>query len=86
MTLLEARIDVCKDTLTELQQSLSKLDPDMMDMYEKLVSILRSLSACNTRSKVCRRAAASLQIIILLTRVVSGEGSERARRPTPKDP
>lgn len=52
MTLLEARIDVCRDTLNELQQSLSKLDPQMLGTYEKLVSILRSLSACNTRSKV----------------------------------
>ena len=52
MTLLEARINLCRDTLTELQQSLSKLDPQTMDTYEELVSILRSLSACNTRSKV----------------------------------
>ena len=51
-TLLEARIDVCKATLKELQDSLSRLDPQMMGTYEKLVSILRSLSALNTRSKV----------------------------------
>lgn len=52
MTLLEARIAVCKSTLRDLQQSLSKVDPKLMDAYKKLVSILRSLSACNTRSKV----------------------------------
>jgi len=52
MTLLEARIGLCRNTVIELQQSLSKLDPQMMGTYEKLVSILRSLSACNTRSKV----------------------------------
>ncbi|KAI5195780.1 hypothetical protein E4T39_08056 [Aureobasidium subglaciale] len=51
MTLLEARIDVCYQTLKELQGSLSRLDPQLMGYYEKLVSILRSLSACNTRSK-----------------------------------
>ncbi|KAJ9619646.1 hypothetical protein H2203_008427 [Taxawa tesnikishii (nom. ined.)] len=51
MTLLEARIDVCDATLNELQTHLSQLDPDTMGTYEKLVSILRSLSACNTRSK-----------------------------------
>lgn len=51
MTLLEARIDVCYQTLKELQASLSQLDPELMGYYEKLVSILRSLSACNTRSK-----------------------------------
>lgn len=53
MTLLEARIDVCMVTLKELQDSLSRLDPEMYGVYEKLVSILRSLSACNTRSRVC---------------------------------
>lgn len=52
LTLLTARIDVCKATLHELQDYLSCLDPQMMDHYEKLVSALRSLSACNTRSKV----------------------------------
>lgn len=52
MTLLEARIDVCKATLKELRETLSRLDPQMMGTYEKLVSILRSLSACNSRSKV----------------------------------
>ncbi|KAL1302166.1 hypothetical protein AAFC00_002597 [Neodothiora populina] len=51
MTLLEARITVCRNTLEELQKSLSKLSPDKVDTYEQLVSILRSLSACNTRSK-----------------------------------
>ena len=43
MTLLEARIDVCYQTLKELQASLSQLDPELMGYYEKLVSILRSL-------------------------------------------
>lgn len=51
MTLLQNRIDVCKHILQELQDSLSKLDPAMMETYVKLVSILRSLSASNTRSK-----------------------------------
>ena len=50
--LLEARINVCKHILEELQINVSRLDPETMATYEKLVSILRSLSACNTRSKV----------------------------------
>jgi hypothetical protein len=53
ITLLEARIDVCKTTLKELRSHLSRLDPEMLETYQKLVSILRSLSACNTRSRVC---------------------------------
>ena len=51
-TLLDARIEVCRRTLKELQDSLSRLDPQMLGKYEKLVSILRSLSALNTRSRV----------------------------------
>ncbi|KAK4998971.1 hypothetical protein LTR66_001892 [Elasticomyces elasticus] len=51
MTLLEARIDVCRATLHELQHYLSSLDQASIGTYEKLVSILRSLSACNTKSK-----------------------------------
>ena len=53
LTLLDARIDVCRNILKELRNHLSRLDPQMLDTYEKLVSILRSLSALNTRSKVC---------------------------------
>lgn len=52
LTLLEARINVCRATLRELQRHLSRLDPETLGTYEKLVSILRSLSALNTRSRV----------------------------------
>lgn len=51
LTLLEARVDVCDQTLGECQGMLSHLTPEMTPTYEKLVSILRSLSACNTKSK-----------------------------------
>ncbi|KAF2085901.1 hypothetical protein K490DRAFT_45332 [Saccharata proteae CBS 121410] len=51
LTLLEARIDVCQQLLHRLQHQLEKLSPEMKPTYEKLVSILRSLSACNTKSK-----------------------------------
>jgi hypothetical protein len=56
ITLLEARIHVCQATLKELRAHLSHLDPQMLDTYQKLVSILRSLSACNTRSRVCTKS------------------------------
>ena len=55
LTLLDARINVCKATLKELRDSLSRLDPHMLDKHEKLISIVRSLSACNTRTKVSRK-------------------------------
>ncbi|KAF2184354.1 hypothetical protein K469DRAFT_666803 [Zopfia rhizophila CBS 207.26] len=51
LTLLEARIEVCQKTLSELELTLSHLTPELTPKYDKLVSILRSLSACNTRSK-----------------------------------
>ncbi|KAK0947304.1 hypothetical protein LTR48_002872 [Friedmanniomyces endolithicus] len=51
LTLLDARIEVCRHILVELRDNLSKLSPEMMETYERLVSILRSLSALNTRSK-----------------------------------
>ncbi|KAF1987994.1 hypothetical protein K402DRAFT_352755 [Aulographum hederae CBS 113979] len=51
LTLLENRIDVCQTILSELQRFLGQLTPELLPTYEKLVSILRSLSACNTRSK-----------------------------------
>jgi hypothetical protein len=59
ITLLEARIDVCKTTLKELRSHLSRLDPQMLETYQKLVSILRSLSACNTRSRVSSESSCS---------------------------
>ncbi|KAK8244191.1 hypothetical protein HDK90DRAFT_476857 [Phyllosticta capitalensis] len=50
-TLLEARLEGCQQLLQKLQHSLEKLSPELKTIYEKLVSILRSLSACNTKSK-----------------------------------
>ena len=50
LTLLEARIEVCEKILEELKQFLSQLPPECAPVYEKLVSILRSLSACNVKS------------------------------------
>lgn len=52
LTLLEARIQVCEETLARLELAQSHLTPDLTPKYEKLVSILRSLCGCNTRSKV----------------------------------
>jgi hypothetical protein len=51
VTLLEARIAVCEARLSELVQFLSPLTPELSPIYEKLVSILRSLSACNVKAR-----------------------------------
>lgn len=61
LTLLEARLDVCDSTLAELKTILSHLTPDLEPTYEKLVSILRTLSAHNTRSKFPRDEVLDLQ-------------------------
>jgi len=54
LTLLDARIKVCEETLAELKLNLSGLTPELTPKWEKLVSILRSLCGCNARSKVSK--------------------------------
>jgi hypothetical protein len=53
LTLLESRLDKCELLLEKLQSGLSQLSPELVPTHETLVSILRSTSAVNTRSKVC---------------------------------
>ena len=52
ITLLDARIKLCEEVLERLELKISHLTPDLAPKYERLVSILRSLCALNTRSKV----------------------------------
>ncbi|RDH31958.1 hypothetical protein BDQ94DRAFT_53638 [Aspergillus welwitschiae] len=51
ITLLESRLEKCQLLLEKLQSGLAKLGPDLAATHETLVSILRSTSAVNTRSK-----------------------------------
>ncbi|KAJ0420615.1 hypothetical protein BJY00DRAFT_130273 [Aspergillus carlsbadensis] len=51
LTLLESRLDKCKIKLEKLQSGLAKLSSELASTHETLVSILRSTSAVNTRSK-----------------------------------
>ncbi|OQD69972.1 hypothetical protein PENDEC_c028G00593 [Penicillium decumbens] len=51
LTLLEGRLEECQISLEELQKGLATLAPDLTQTHETLVSILRSTSAVNTRSK-----------------------------------
>lgn len=53
LKLLESRLKECEWSLEKLQKGLSVLAPDLVPTHETLVSILRSTSAVNTRSKVC---------------------------------
>ncbi|QIW98237.1 hypothetical protein AMS68_003755 [Peltaster fructicola] len=68
LKLLEARINVCRHTLQDLQEGVSKLEPTLADTYEKLVSLLRSLSACNTRSKFPTKEVKDLEAQLLAIR------------------
>ncbi|PWY63268.1 hypothetical protein BO83DRAFT_382875 [Aspergillus eucalypticola CBS 122712] len=51
LTLLESRLEKCQLLLEKLQSGLAKLGPELAATHETLVSILRSTSAVNTRSK-----------------------------------
>ncbi|KAH3917367.1 hypothetical protein HBI56_118730 [Parastagonospora nodorum] len=51
LTLLDARIKVCEEILADLELNLSQLTPELIPLWDKLVSLLRSLAGCNARSK-----------------------------------
>jgi hypothetical protein len=53
LTLLESRLEQCEISLATLQKGLAAIAPSLAQTHETLVSILRSTSAVNTRSKVC---------------------------------
>lgn len=52
LTLLSNRIEVCQSALNTLQSRLARLGGELPTIQEKLISILRSISSANTRSKV----------------------------------
>ena len=52
LKLLDNRLNTCRNILAELQTSLADLSPALTPVHERLVSILRSISAANTRQKV----------------------------------
>jgi hypothetical protein len=55
ITLLSNRIEVCQGVLSNLQNRLDRLGGDLPTIHEKLISILRSISLANTRTKArCR--------------------------------
>ena len=52
LTLLKNRIDTCHNILEELQANVAKIPLELREVHEKMISIIRSLSAANTRVKV----------------------------------
>lgn len=53
LALLSNRLDMCQSLLTNLLVRLGRLADGLPAIHEKLISILRSISLANTRSKVC---------------------------------
>lgn len=52
LILLENRLQACQEQLKDLKAFIAPLSPELAPTWEKLVSILRSAAAANTRSKV----------------------------------
>ncbi|KAK7903045.1 hypothetical protein LTR67_001062 [Exophiala xenobiotica] len=52
---IQYRLEICKAMLKELSDFLSTLSPEMVPVWEKLVSILRAIAALNTRSKYVQK-------------------------------
>ena len=52
LQLLDSRMDLCRKLLADLKSPLNGLSSSLVPVHERLVSILRSIAAANTRSKV----------------------------------
>lgn len=52
LTRIKYRLEICRTLLKELRDFLSTLSPEMVPQWERLVALLRSIAALNTRSKV----------------------------------
>jgi hypothetical protein len=50
--LLAKRVELCKESLANLQTKLDHLGEPLPAIHEKLISILRSMSLANTKAKV----------------------------------
>ncbi|KAJ3479707.1 hypothetical protein NLG97_g8251 [Lecanicillium saksenae] len=61
LELLSKRVERCNATLAKLQKRLSSLDEASLPTYEKLISILRSISYANTRTKFSSTEVQKLQ-------------------------
>jgi len=61
ITLLSNRLDVCQALNNNLVSRLDRLTGDLPKLHEKLISILRSLSLANTKSKFSATEVKKLQ-------------------------
>lgn len=83
VTLVSNRIDVCQHTLDELIARLGRLHGDMPKIHEKLISILRSLSLANTRTKACSQLQSCMDLtgfVVTHTNVISQFSSKEVTK------
>lgn len=59
--LLANRIRLCEESIANLQAKLDRLGDPLPAIYEKLISLLRSTSLANTKSKVRRNPVSPLR-------------------------
>ncbi|OLN86438.1 UPF0662 protein C30C2.08 [Colletotrichum chlorophyti] len=61
ITLLSNRLALCDESLANLKKRLNRLEDPLPKTYEKLISILRSMSLANTRAKFSPSEVQKLQ-------------------------
>jgi DNA repair ATPase RecN len=61
LELIARRMAVCESTIAYLQAVISHLTPELAEVWEKLVSILRRLSNLNTRSRYSKEEHAGIK-------------------------
>ncbi|RAL65295.1 hypothetical protein DID88_000863 [Monilinia fructigena] len=61
LTLLGKRIEICQRSLRNLSTRLERISGEISPIYEKIISILRSISLANTRSKFSTTEVTRLQ-------------------------
>lgn len=52
VTLLDARINTCRTILSQLKENIAGISPQLVPTHDRMISILRSISAANTRQHV----------------------------------
>jgi hypothetical protein len=63
LELMTKRVERCQATLGNLEKRLDRISEPLLAKHEKLISILRCISAANTKSKVSARLLDSRQSV-----------------------
>ncbi|CAI4215338.1 unnamed protein product [Parascedosporium putredinis] len=61
VTLLTHRIELCRTSLTALRERLNRLEDPLPDIYERIISLIRTISRANTRPTVSVSEVTGLQ-------------------------